>query len=249
MSYIKCTVSTNSDEQTFIKTFIKKLTESDSRITCDTDIDGQFYDTQYSSSTPTIEINFGINSKIVLTRTSSLRTAVNGYNIKSCINSTEREVMLYFSETGTGYNEAVERTWQFRVIANENTLYLAFADFDKDFSNTKLSVMNISDSDFSVSSYGSKTEDGTDASTNVLYYTDGSNQNLALNFADRLTYEASEGKVEIIKNKALLDKTKKTKIREFLGLYDCSTVPSNSFLRIDNENYYALSSYTLMPLN
>lgn len=246
MSYTKCTVSTNSDEKTFIKTFIKKLTESDSRITCDTDIDAEFDTSKQVGITPTFTVNVGTNCNIVFTRIRSCQYEVNGYNVKICINNTEKEVYYFYSGTNFSVDSVATRSWKFVTAANESIVYLAFSYFDKDVDGATFSVMSIDGGDFSAASFGSMTDGGTDAANSELYCTDSTSQNLVLNFADRLTYDVSGGKVEFIKNKALLDINKGTKVMEFLGLFDCSTVPSYTFLRIDNEIYYALSNHTLM---
>lgn len=243
MSYTKQTVTVTGNEKVFIKTFIEQLKQADSRITCDTDIDAQF---SSNAKTPSFTVNFAPNSRMVFTRAYDLNSTSNTYYLKLIINSIETTVNLCFFASEEVWTKVITRTFRFAVAANENVIYIALGGHNITVpTSAQLSVMSISDGEFSAT--------GFSKSANPLgsefYCTDSINQNIVVKFTDRLNYESDSGIVEIIKNKALLDSSKTTKIRAFSGLYDSSTVTAFSFLRIDNDSYYAISNHALIKIN
>ncbi|MDD6489580.1 MAG: hypothetical protein PUG48_07190 [Clostridia bacterium] len=240
MSYTKKTISVSSDEKTFVRTFIEELTATDSRISCDTDIDAQFSDT---SKAPQFTVNFGTNSKIVFTRNAALTSGSSTYIVRTFINNNQMSVSISFSSSNNSHTTIAVRTWKFIVAANENSLYIALGNQNSVMpGSAQISVVSISDGEFSAASMAQNAS----AISSKFYGTDTDNQNNAYEFANRLNYEATDGNIEIIRNKALLDSTKITKIRSFDGLCDCSTVTQYSLLKVGKETFYALNSNTVI---
>lgn len=244
MSYINKSISAGGDEKTFIKTFIEQLTATDSRITCNTDIDAQFSNT---SAQPTFTINFGTNSKIVFTRQNPLANITSSYyDTKVYVNSSQTSIQLYFASSSLDYRTSTTRIWKFTVATGDNVVYIALGAYDSAMPSTaKLSVMGIYDNEFSAAAFAKS----ANPLGSEFYCTDSVNQNIIVKFTDRLNYAVDNGNVEIIKNKVLLDSAKTTKIRDFSGLCDSSTVTVYSFLRIENDSYYAITNHTLIKIN
>ncbi len=243
MSYVNKTVAVSGDEKTFIKTFIAQLTAADSRITCDDDIDAQFADT---SNTPTFNINFGVNSRIVFQRGSKSAFSNCRYDATVQIGNVSIKYVLYYMLNNLSYDAVTTRTWRFCVVSNNSGIYIAFGNHDNVIPNdARFSVMSISDGDFSASA----TENGPAAIVGSFIGTNTGNIGMVNKFADRLVYAAESGKVEIVKNKALLDSAKTFKIMEFVGLYDCSTMPQSLQLEIDGVKYLTIGNNTLMPID
>lgn len=240
MSYVNKTVSVNSDEKTFIKTFVQQLMQADSRITCDTDIDEQFSHSGY----PTFTVNLGTNSRIVFKRSEGIfNVDASYYNVAVIINGTQTNVQLVYSSTATRFGVVTTRTWKFTVVANESAVYIAFGDYNTNIPDSaKFSVMSISDGEFSATAFAA----GASSLGSTFYCTDNANKNLAVKFTDRLNYKVDDGSVEIIKNKALLNG--KVKFFDFAGLYDCSNMPQFLQLEIDGVKYLTIGTNTLMPI-
>ena len=138
------------------------------------------------------------------------------------------------------------RTWKFIVVSNEKSICAMFGNYNSTMPESpKFSIVRLFDEDFSAAAFAT----GSNVLSGEFYRTDSGNENAVIKFDDRLNYEVDNGNVEFIKNKVLLDKDKTVKIKDFSGLYDCSTVAEFSFLSIDNDSYYAIDNHTLMKIN
>lgn len=242
MSYVNKTVSVNSDEKTFIKTFVQQLMQADSRITCDTNvIDEQFSHSGY----PTFTVNLGTNSRIVFTRSEGIfNVAASYYNVAVIINGTQTNFRLVYSSTATRFDVVTTRTWKFTVVANESAVYIAFGNYNSPMpKDAWFSVMSVWSGDLSASTC----TNSANALSSNFYCTDNANQNLIVKFTDRLNYKVDDGSVEIIKNKALLD-SDGNKIADCNALYDCSNMPQFLQLEIDGAKYLTIGTNTLMPI-
>ncbi|MDD6488553.1 MAG: hypothetical protein PUG48_01890 [Clostridia bacterium] len=243
MSYVNTIISLSSDEKTFVKTFIEQLTAADSKITCDTDIDEQFSDTK---NTPEFTVNFGTNCKIIFTRNGVLSTAAANYKIVVKINDTQygNVFSIGYSQTALAQTAVAVRVWKFIVAANESSVYIALGSYSNTMPNSaSLSFISIAESGFSAATV---TTNAAAVSSN-FYGTNTGNIGNTYNFANRLLYNADDGKTEIIKNKALLNDT--NKVMEISGLYDCSNMPVYTYVEIDGSKYFTLSANTLMPVD
>lgn len=245
MSYLNQLVSVNSDEKTFIKTFVQQLTAADSRITCDTDIDTQFAST---SNTPTFTVNFGTNSKIVFTRSYNLTNLSNYYIAKAYINGNNILTKnLIFASSACSYTSVTARAWQLFVFANPSTLYISIGNLDNIWLNSiQLSTMAITDGSFSATACA----DNYKVSLSDFYGTDNEHKNLIYKFYDRMKYLNNDGKIEVIKNKILITSKDNVsgKFMAFDGLCDCSNISASERYKIDKTDYVAISGYTLMPV-
>lgn len=245
MGYINKSVSVNSDEKTFIKTFVEQLTSSDSRITCDTDIDEQFADT---TNTPVITFNIANSGgcKIQFIRKTDLFTREYIYFCDFYINSIKYSITdgIKFSEFLFVGSDIARRTLKFTVVSNEKVLYIAFGNYDTSMPNSaKASFMCIADGNLTAATVNS---DANAVSGNFTV-TSQTNNGLSYNFADRVQYTLANSKIEIIKNKSLLD-SGGSKILTFDGLYDCSTMPQFVNFNIGTSNYFSIGTHTLMPI-
>lgn len=245
MSYLNQLVSVNSDEKTFIKTFINQLTAADSRITCDTDIDAQFAST---SNTPSFTVNFGTNSKIVFTRSGNLTSSSNYYVAKVYINGNNiLSKNLIFVSSACAYTGVTARSWKLFVFANPSTLYIGIGSLGNIWlTSIQLSAMAITDGSFSATACA----DNYKVILSNFYGTDNDHKNLVYIFHNRMSYLGNDGKIEIIKNKALLlpKENNSSKFLTFDGLYDCSYISPSERYKIDKTDYVALHGFTIMPI-
>ena len=245
MGYINKSVSVNSDEKTFIKTFVEQLTSSDSRITCDTNIDEQFADT---TNTPVITFNIANSGgcKIQFIRKTALSTTEYIYFCDFYINSIKYSTVdgIRFSEILFVGSDITRRTLKFTVVSNEKVLYIAFGNYDASMPNSaKASFMCIADGNLTAATVNS---DANAVSGNFTV-TSQINNGLLYSFATRIGYSIANDKLEIIKNKSLLDGNG-SKILTFDGLYDCSTMPQFVNFNIDTSNYFSIGTHTIMPI-
>lgn len=245
MGYINKSVSVNSDEKTFLKTFVEQLTSSDSRITCDTDIDEQFADI---TNIPAITFNIANSGgcKIQFIRKTALSTTEFIYFCDFYINGIKYSIAdgIKFSEFLFVGSDIARRTFKFTVVSNEKVLYVAFGNYDTAMpSSAKASFMCIADGNLTAATM----VQNASAASSDFTVTSQLNNGLSCNFADRINYTLANSKLEVIKNKSLLDGNS-NKILAFSGLYDCSTIPQFINFNIDKSNYYSIGTHTLMPI-
>lgn len=245
MGYINKSVSVNSDEKTFIKTFVEQLTSSDSRITCDTDIDEQFAGTE---NTPVITLNIANSGgcKIQFIRRNNLSISNSIYFCDFYINGIKYAVNgdLEYLSTSIMADIIAVRTLKFTVVSNDKVLYIAFGNYNTSMPNSaKASFMCIADGNLTAAAVNSN----ANAVSGNFTVTSQLNNGLLYSFATRIGYSIANGKLEIIKNKSLLD-SDGSKILTFDGLYDCSTMPQFVNFNIGTSNYFSIGTHTLMPI-
>lgn len=234
MSYVNKTVSVYGDEKTFIKEFVQQLTSVSDYITCDDDIDALF-----SSGNIKITIKLeSLSSTITLIRDGS--SACSYYNVSFWTHSFFYSQKMYFSSNDIGVNDKAARAWKFTAAINDNVLYVALAGYNIDLpAKAEMSIIRTICDDYPVVAYATNAY-----AFNSTFYV--IKKSIPMKFADRLNYETDDGKVEIIKNKALLNGT--NKVMDFTGLYDCSTMPKFLRIEIDGSKYFVLDTHTLMPI-
>ncbi len=245
MSYTKQSIATNSSEPEFLKAFAAALTSADSRITCNTNIDEQFLKETFPEIIFNIEDNFYIKmTRVFAADQTGDKYRFDCYSGDKCIYSTEIRHSLYAS----GRHHITKRCFNFIVVSNESTLYIAIDSYENPtLINPKLVIINLHNEKFSAIAMD------TGVSKNIcdmiFNYSDQENANLTFKFYNRLNYEIDSNKVEIIKNKAVIDSAEaplKVKSSEYTGLIDCSSVNCGSFINTDDEQYYAIDKNTLI---
>lgn len=240
MSYIKKSVSISGTELEFIKAFVSQITAADSRIACD-GID----ESQWSSdNAPSFTLKIGDECKIVATRGTPAYSGTSGYYFNLIINGkTYLNPVLGYCVGAPFAKAIINRSWNFAIISNENTLLIIFGGFDISVpsSNAAFSVITLKNNN--AAAVGCNT--GSNALGGSVYCVDTANKNTELKMFDRLKYQTDTGKIEIIENKAILT-SDKTKFMNYNSLCDCSNITEYSIISINGDDYYAVNANTLM---
>ena len=242
MSYVNKTVSINGTEKDFIKAFANELTSSDSRITCETDIDAEFAN---EDSSHIITIIFDVSNcyKIKLIRAVAINRATYQYNIQTVINNVDKSsANLYFLGTTKPVTDIATRTFNFMLISNDNTVVMLFSDHNQSLPNAyKYNLMSYHEQDFNVIAYSNSIN--TIASKSEFIRTDENHKGEIYKTTNRLLYSRDEN-VEIIESKPLLQNS--SAVYDMKNVYDCSNVTAGSILIIDSNKYFAVDSNTLI---
>ena len=242
MSYVNKTVSINGTEKDFIKAFANELTSSDSRITCETDIDAEFAN---EDSSHIITIIFDVSNcyKIKLIRAVAINRATYQYNIQTVINNVDKSSAgLFFSSAMKFVTDIATRTFNFMLISNDNTVVMLFSDYNQSLPNVyKYNLMSYHEQNFNIVAYSNSIN--TIASKSEFIRTDEKHKGEIYKTTNRLLYSRDEN-VEIIESKPLVQNN--IAVHDMKSVYDCSNVTAGSILIIDSNKYFAVDSNTLI---
>ena len=240
MSYIKKSISISGTDLDLVKAFVSQITAADSHITCD-GID----ESQWSgSNTPSFTLKIGDECKIVATRGMPAYSGTSGYYFNVIINEkTYLSSILSYCEGAPFAESIINRSWNFAIISNENTLLIIFGGLGISVpsSNATFSVITLKNNNAAVVSCNT----GSNALGGSFYCVDTANKNTELKMFDRLKYHVDTGKIEMINSKAILT-SDKTKFISYNSLCDCSNITEYSIISINGDDYYAVNANTLL---
>lgn len=252
MSYANTTISTISTEKEFISAFISSITSVTSRITristaaaCE-----DVYDA--GSGTPTFTLKVDNNFELVFTRSSSLSSGTDRFNLtvnnllRGTQETTNLGLLFRTSNTGVGYTQSVPRTWKFVTAANDKALILMLGGYDTVISSNGVRLASVVDT-VNATAY---IENYNLADSGIFYFSDGTSGTLRhrMNYMYDINNPA---KVEIIRNKAALLRgvSPVSRANTLSGIYDCSNVSLSYIpITIGGVNYYAVNEFTLLPI-
>ena len=244
MSYVNKTVSINGTEKDFIKAFANELTSSDSRITCETDIDAEFAN---EDSSHIITIIFDVNNcyKIKLIRAVAINRATYQYNIQTVVNNVDKSSAgLFFSSATKFVTDITTRTFNFMLISNDNTVVMLFSDHNQSLPNAyKYNLMSYHEQDFNVIAYSNSIN--TIASKAEYIRTDENHQGETYKIINRLLYSRDED-VEIIESKPLMQNN--VAVHDMKNVYDCSNVLAGNILSFEDNRYFSIDTNTLIKI-
>ena len=244
MSYVNKTVSINGTEKDFIKAFANELTSSDSRITCETDIDAEFAN---EDSSHIITIIFDVNNcyKIKLIRAVAINRATSQYNIQTVVNNVDKSSTgLLFLGLTKFVADIATRTFNFMLISNDNTVVMLFSDHNQSLPNAyKYNLMSYHEQDFNVIAYSNSIN--TIASKAEYIRTDENHQGETYKIINRLLYSRDED-VEIIESKPLMQNN--VAVHDMKNVYDCSNVLAGNILSFEDNRYFSIDTNTLIKI-
>lgn len=237
MSYINKTVSLNCTEKEFIKAFINELTNAESRIICETDIDTEF-ENEDTSHKPTIILNVNNCYKLKLVRDYVINDTGFKYNICRVVNDIEYDSTdLRFSENYAYISAVVTRTLKFTIISNENLINIRFCSYDTDLKDYVFSAISYHEDKFNIAAYNISKE---------FVRTDENSLAESYKVANRLLYTRSDEDVEIIESKVLMQND--IAVHDMKNVYDCSNIIAGNILSFDNNRYFSIDTNTLIKI-
>lgn len=247
MSYINTSVSTNSDEKTFIKTFVATLTQYPN-ITAvvpsgyanfNAYIDAQF---AASSGVPTFSLKL-YGFEIEFRRGAAVTSGASAYSVSPSLASAS--AYLIFSAGGSpSINTVVVRSFKICIASNNSITCLSLGSNNSTvlpFSAVGISLSN-TNSACAVSTTSTPRAINsafTDRNGNVVTKIDRCNY----------LYNASNAtSVEVIKSKVFVTANSASRAFTTTGLWDVSTVPAEATINIDTKQYYVLDAHTIMEV-
>ncbi len=250
MGFVHKTISMSSTEKDFIKAFVAALTSADSRITCNTNIDEQFANTESGAK---VSFVFNIDNiyNLQFVRAKANSEGVNNYALDLMFNGNSyklyhnrnNELWFYESRYVLGPNILNTRCWSFSLLTTNNVIDLWIGGINANMLSDSTNVMSIHTANFNAVGY-------TDTSENpiptVFNRTDTTDNGVQYRFYDCFNYNAGVDSIVYTKHKPILNGT--DLCFDFDGLYDCSMVPTNSIVSLSDGNYYALNSHTLAKI-
>lgn len=252
MSYANTTISTISTEKEFVTAFITSITSVTNRITrtSTTATCEDIYDA--GSGTPTFTLKVDNNFELVFTRSSSLSSGTDRFNltVNNLLRGTQETpnwgLLFRTSGTGVGYTQSVPRTWKFLTAANDKALILMLGGYDTVISSSGLRLASVADT-VNATAY---IDNYNLADSSIFYFSDGTSG--MLRHRMNYMYDINDPtKVEIIRNKAALLRgvSPVSRANTLSGIYDCSNVSLSYIpITIGGVNYYAVNEFTLLPI-
>lgn len=246
MSYINTSVSTNSDEKTFIKTFFATLTQYPN-ITAVvpsgyTDfneyIDAQF---EISSGYPTFSLKL-CGFELEFKRNAAITSGANGYSVSTSL--TSASAYLNFCSGSFGINTVNVRSLKICIASNNSVTYLLLGHHNS--TNLLFSAVGIL-----LSSTNSACAVSNTDTIRAIKSTFTDRNGNAVTKIDRCNYlyDTSDAtSVEVIKSKVFVTANSASRAFTTTGLWDVSTVPAEAAINIGTKQYYALDAHTIMEV-
>lgn len=246
MSYINTSVSTNSDEKTFIKTFVATLTQYPN-ITAvvpsgyanfNAYIDAQF---ELTSGYPTFSLKL-CGFELEFRRNAAITSASNGYSVSTSL--TSASAYLNFCSGSFGINTVNVRSFKICIASNNSITYLSLGHYNS-------TVLSFSAVGILLSSTNSACAVSNTDTIRAIKSTFTDRNGNAITKIDRLNYlyDTSDAtSVEVIKNKVFVTANSASRAFTTTGLWDVSTVPAEATINIGTKQYYALDAHTIMEV-
>lgn len=239
MSILKTNIALYSNEQNFIKSFIQTITaNSNNKITCP-----DYNSIDFSNST-SVSFTFCFLEKYNL---SFKRNANNGYyTIKEIDFDEEKQksVQLFQSPSVSNpqINTICQRVSKLTLLVTENLILLKIAD--------QSPIIFIDTTLFEAQNWNNDSEN----QNFNLTLTNKQTSNLFSGYQyNRFPYKKKTNlnDVELSYKKTFVDTNSnvlKSKVFDTGNLFiDCSYIPKNMIIEINNQKYYSLNNYLLIP--
>lgn len=246
MSYINTTISTNTDEKTFIKKFVEELTAFQG-ITAvvpsgyanfNAYIDAQF---ELTSGYPTFSLLLN-GSELTFKRSVVITSGTNGYTLSTALTSST--IGFAISQNSLNYNAIGVRSIKVCVAANGNITALYLGSF-------YTTVLAFSAVGISMTGNTSAVSVSINQGVRAIASTFSLTNDLAAVKVDRCsyTYDASgTTDIEVIKNKIFAAANSTSRMFTITDLWDVSTVPAETKLTIGGKTYFSLDAHTIMEV-
>lgn len=246
MSYINTTISTNTDEKSFIKKFVEELTAFQG-ITAvvpsgyakfNAYIDAQF---ELTSGYPTFSLKL-CGFELEFRQNAAITSASNGYSVSTSL--TSASAYLNFCSGSFGINTVNVRSFKICIASNNSITYLSLGHYNS-------TVLSFSAVGILLSSTNSACAVSNTDTIRAIKSTFTDRNGNAVTKIDRCNYlyNASNATIiEVIKSKAFVTANSSSHAFTTTGLWDVSTVPAEATINIDTKQYYALDAHTIMEV-
>lgn len=246
MSYINTTISTNTDEKSFIKKFVEELTAfqgitaviPSGYATFDDYIDAQF---ELTSGYPTFSLMIN-GFELIFTRSSAITSGTSGYTLSTALNYST--TTFYISPSTYSHNDITVRSIKVCVASKGNITALYLGSYN--YTNLAFSAVGISLSE-DLSACAVSNNQGVRAIGSTFSLTN----DLAAVKVDRCNYiydASSTTDIEVVKNKIFVAVNSTSKMFTITELWDVSTVPAETKLTIGGKTYFSLDAHTIMEV-
>ena len=247
MSYINTTISTNTDEKSFIKKFVEELTAFQG-ITAvvpsgyanfNAYIDAQF---ELTSGYPTFSLMLN-DLELVFTRTVAITSGTNSYSLTTAL-APSSPAYFTFCTGSLGSGNTGVRSIKACVAAKGSITALHLGSYNA-------ATLTFSAVGISMAGNTSAVSVSNIQTTRAIASTFSLTNGLAAVKVDRCnyTYDASSTtNVEIIKNKIFVAANSTSKMFTVADLWDVSTVPAETKLTIGGKTYFSLDAHTIMEV-
>jgi hypothetical protein len=240
-------VSSNGTEKEFMSDFIDYLTSLDSKITCSSNVNTEFSD---SDLTHVPTFNFSINNKLAftLTRAAALNTDTSSYNL-AC-GSINVDISW---QTSAAYTVSQDRGFYVSYLINDNFVLLSINSSHK---NWQARVEQINNNIIYAGSSGASAY--WSAITNLDYNTRTSiysisgrtfspiGEDIDGTFTSRFSYACPPGAIDYIKSSVYLNSGQKQ--FEITSIYDCTTVSVGDTISLKDGPYLAVGTNQLVKV-
>lgn len=246
MSYINTSVSTNSDEKTFIKTFVATLTQYPN-ITAvvpsgyanfNAYIDAQF---ELTSGRPTFSLKL-YDLELEFRRFNVVTGGTSTYSVSTNLPSTS--IQLSFVPSTYDINAVTVRSFKICIASNNSVTYLSLGSYNS-------TVLPFSAVGISLSNTNSACAVSNSDTIRAINSTFTDRNGNAITKIDRCNYlynASNATSVEVIKSKAFVTANSSSHAFTTTGLWDVSTVPAEATINIGTKQYYALDEHTIMEV-
>jgi hypothetical protein len=240
-------VSLNGTEKEFMSDFIDYLTSLDSKITCSSNVNTEFSD---SDLTHVPTFNFSINNKLAftLTRAAALNTDTSSYNL-AC-GSINVDISW---QDSAAYTDSQDRGFYVSYLINDNFVLLSINSSHKNWQNRVDQINNniIYAGSSGASAYWSAiTNLDYNTRTNIysisgrtFYEINGNNSGL---FTSRFSYTCPPGEIDYVKSSTYLNSG--VKKFDITSIYDCTTVTLGDTVSLKDGAYLAVGTHQLVKV-
>lgn len=249
MSIKKTTISFLSDQITFINNFINIIiNNSNGKITCPEYTNNSIDFTNSSSIRASFTLRILNKYDFLFTRDNYNNQTTGYYRITSNqFPSSSSYLRFYSSGTSTTSDAISDFTIRRVPLTLLTTNKIVLLKIGRSTSNNEYPILIFNDNNDQGVFWGDSLTNFTPSITNNL-----SNTNMVCYQYNRFPYYYNKNNfndIEISSNKVFTDNSS-TKIRKFdTNIFlDCSRVPEETIIAFNNQRYYALNNYLLIPV-
>lgn len=240
-------VSSNGTEKEFMSDFIYYLTHLDSKITCSSNVNTEFSD---SDLTHVPTFNFSINNKLAFTftRGAALNTSTNTYNL-AC-GSVNANIAW---QTSAAYTTTQDRGFYVSYLINDNFVLLSINTSKRGLDSHIEKINNniiYAGSSGTKSYWSAVTNLNWETRTNLysisgrtFYEINGSDYGV---FTSRFSYACPPGEIDYIKSSTYLNSG--VKRFDITSIYNCSTVTLGDTVSLKDGPYLAVGTHQLVKV-
>lgn len=235
MPIYKKTISTTSNEVTFIETLYERLREING-LTLQPDNPGDLFINPEKAYEITLSYK---NFSIKIRRGDALQYATSGFNISLIGGGQLRSIS--WSWDGSSYDDgSASRNLKFTLVDSDNGIELFFANYSEEYLSTeKIIILIPYDGSYLYSG-------GTHALLSSMYFYKLNNAEPYI-LARDFYFTLPENGVKIIDHTSLLNSNRDW-IADIEGLLNCSIVPNHSLLNINNKRYFSMGGDVIVEI-